>query len=63
MFRPLICFVLAGLFLFPSLALAAEPGSLFLPALALDFVADRARMIQISLIAVAIGIAILWWKR
>ena len=63
MFRPQIILVLACLLLLPASALATESGSLICPAFALDFVADRARMIQISLVAVAIGIGILWWKR
>ena len=63
MFRSLILFALTCLFLCPAFAPASESGTLVLPASSLDFVADRARMIQISLVAVAIGIGILWWKR
>jgi hypothetical protein len=53
----------ACLFLFPGLALGGE-GSSFLQANVIyELVADRARMIQVSLVIVALGCACLWWKK
>jgi len=47
-------------------AFAADPGvsSLNLQAnIVWDFMADRSRMIQISIVVVAFGCAIMWWYR
>ena len=29
----------------------------------MDFVADRSRMIQVSVVAVVVGCSLLWWRR
>jgi hypothetical protein len=43
---------------------AAEGGGMMLQAsLFYEIVGDRARMIQISLVVVACGCALLWWRR
>lgn len=54
---------LLTLTLLPSPSPAAEPA----PALFADWyshiVTDRGRLIQVSLVVVAFGIALLWWKK
>jgi len=60
-YAPLFLFSLACLILFPAVALSADG---FLQAnLVMEFVADRARMVQVSLVIVALGCALLWWRR
>ena len=55
---------LIGLPISADYANAAEMGMPFLQAnLVYEFAADRARMIQISLVIVALGCACLWWRR
>jgi hypothetical protein len=45
---------------------AAEPGVAAAPLLAdyfLEVVSDRSRLIQVSLLIVVLGIAIMWWHK
>lgn len=59
----LVC--LCVLLLVPVFAIPAHAGaesSLFANAI-WDFASDRTRMIQISLVIVTFGIAIMWWYR
>ncbi|HZZ78709.1 MAG TPA: hypothetical protein VFE62_09335 [Gemmataceae bacterium] len=49
---------------FASSACAAETsGSILQANLIYEFAADRGRMIQISLVFVAVGCALIWWYR
>ena len=60
--RYLVMVALSCLFLFPEFA-SAE-GSLSLQANFLsELVGDRARLIQVSLVVVALGCALLWWSK
>jgi hypothetical protein len=43
-----------------ALTLSATP---LVADLLMEIVSDRARLIQLSVIAVAFGIALLWWKK
>jgi hypothetical protein len=53
-----------GLLFCADVASAGEPGVPLLQAnLIYELVADRARMIQVSLVIVALGCALLWWRR
>ena len=50
--------------LFADSAAAAEMGAPILQAnIIFELVADRARMIQVSLVFVVLGCALLWWKK
>lgn len=67
-FRWLLLFAVAlgCLPLFAATAMAADASrsSFILPAnLVFEFVADRARMIQVSLVFVICGIALLGWRK
>ncbi|MSQ95610.1 MAG: hypothetical protein EXR98_13765 [Gemmataceae bacterium] len=53
----------ACVFLGPSVSLAAYSAPTLQADLIYELVADRARMIQISLVVVAFGCAIMWWYR
>jgi len=58
---------LAALLGLAPAATAADTPTLSVPPLVADLlmeiVSDRARLIQLSVIAVAFGIALLWWKK
>ena len=54
---------LIGLPLLADFASAAESSVLLQASSFYELVADRARMIQISLVIVALGCALLWWRR
>jgi hypothetical protein len=63
-FRPWALFALACLLLFPTVALPAEGGAGFLQGnMVLEFVADRSRMIQVSIVVVALGCSLLFWRK
>ncbi len=56
--------LLAGLQLATGVASATEPGAPILHAgYFLEIVSDRARLIQVSLVVVTLGCALLWWRR
>lgn len=44
-------------------ALAADAMPTLQANIVFEFVSDRARMIQVSLVVVALGCAIMWWYR
>jgi hypothetical protein len=52
-----------GLLLMPDAASAQDGGSFLQANVIYEFVADRARMIQVSLVFVVVGCALLWWKK
>jgi hypothetical protein len=52
-----------GLLLLPAAASAQDGGSILQANVIYELVADRARMIQVSLVFVVLGCALLWWKR
>lgn len=53
-----------GLLFSADYASAGESGVPLLQAnIIYELVADRARMIQVSLVIVALGCALLWWRR
>lgn len=56
-----LCFL--GLALSANVASAAEFGVMLQGNLVYEFVADRSRMIQISLVIVVLGCSLLWWRR
>ena len=63
-FCPSTMFALACFFLLPAFALGAEGGSSIVQAnLVFDFVADRAHLIQVSILIVVLGCACMWWSR
>lgn len=66
-FRRVLLFSLlsfGGLFLGVDSLSAAETGSSMLQAnFVWEFAGDRSRMIQMSLVFVLLGCAMLWWKR
>ncbi len=66
-FVPCLLLVLLGagcLFFFVGAAPAAEGSAPVLQAnIIYELAADRARMIQISLVFVAIGCALIWWYK
>ena len=63
-FSPLTIFALACLLLFPACVLGSEGGSFLLQAnIIYELVADRARMIQVSIVIVALGCSLLWWRK
>jgi hypothetical protein len=50
--------------LFAAVSFAADAATPILPASILsEIVSDRARLIQISLVIVALGCAMIWWYR
>ena len=50
--------------LFAAVAFAADAATPILPASILsEIVTDRARLIQISLVVVALGCSLIWWYR
>lgn len=60
----LLLFGVGCVFLFAGAAPAAELSAPIVQAnLVYEFASDRARMIQISLVFVAIGCALIWWYR
>lgn len=60
----LLWFGLACLFLFSDMASGSEAGAPMLQANFIwKFAADRSRMIQITLVVVVLGCALLWWTR
>lgn len=55
---------LVGLAVLSCSASAAEPSAPFLQGnLVFEMVSNRSRMIQVSLVCVAFGCAIIWWYR
>ncbi len=68
LFGRVLFFALLGLgclLLFAGSAPAAQMGSspVLQANIIYDFVADRTRLIQVSLVMVTCGCALLWWKK
>jgi TRAP-type C4-dicarboxylate transport system permease small subunit len=59
----LIILGLAYLPMFAGSAFGAESGTHLQANFMLGLVADRARMIQVTLVVVATGCALIWWYR
>ena len=53
---------LVGVFAFTDVASASQ-GALLQASMMTEIVGDRARMIQVSLVVVALGCALLWWSK
>ena len=54
---------LTGLSIFAHPTFAAGSDTLLHASFMLELVADRARMIQVTLVVVATGCALIWWYR
>lgn len=52
-----------ALLLCASPALATEPALNLSANFMMDLVGDRSRLLQVSLVCVVFGCALLWWKR
>ncbi|MBI3821099.1 MAG: hypothetical protein HY289_00290 [Planctomycetes bacterium] len=65
----LLVFALACVPIFAAVACAAGPSaemtttSILHASILMELVADRARLIQVSLVVVAVGCALIWWYR
>jgi hypothetical protein len=61
--RRWLVILLVCVFGLPDAAAAADAHIGLQASMFYELVADRARMLQVSLVIVALGCALLWWRR